>query len=300
MGELDAKQTNSFMIAVQLGTVRAAAERIGVEPSTISRNIIALETTLATTLIERGRSGVRPTQAGALLVAYLNRQEGELELLRSEFDALANLKRGNVSLAVGEGFVGDLFDKAISQFADKYPSITFSIDVGSTEAVKQLLTTEQAHIGFAYNIDCDPQIRVEFACKQPLVALFRRGGEFDPDGPADMKHLSQLPCAIPPKDFGIGTLIAAYEAKYGQRFRAHCETGSIAALKGFVRNDMGFTILPKFVVDHELSTGIMCSYPISSKMFEQGVCSLVRKEGRQLPRAAHLFLNFAKAMSAFE
>ena len=96
MLQLDPRQTSCFLSAVQTGTVRAAAEQIGLEPSTVSRNISALETTLATTLVERGRSGVQPTEAGALLVAFLKRQEGELDLLRSEFDALANMKRGKV------------------------------------------------------------------------------------------------------------------------------------------------------------------------------------------------------------
>lgn len=88
--------------------------------SSVSRNISALETATATTLVERGISGVRPNEAGTLLVAFLKRDEGELDLLRSEFDALANVKRGKVSIAVGEVFVGDLFDKALSRFSLKF------------------------------------------------------------------------------------------------------------------------------------------------------------------------------------
>ena len=299
MQQLDPRQTTCFLVAVQTGTVRAAAEQLGLEPSTVSRNISALETAMATILVERGRSGVRATEAGTLLLAFLKRQEGELDLLRSEFDALANMKRGKVSVAVGEGFVGDLFDKALSQFSSKYPDITYALTVGSTEHVMHQITSEQVHLGLAYNVARDPQIRVETSATQPLVALVRRGGIYDKATPLDLAALAKMPCAIPPKSFGIGAMITAVEAKHGVRLRAVVETGSIAALKAFVRNDMGCTILPRFVVESELSSGIMTAHPISSKIFADGVSSLVRKEGRKLPQAADLLLNQLRKMSAF-
>jgi DNA-binding transcriptional LysR family regulator len=299
MHQLDPRQTTCFLVAVQTGTIRAAAEQIGLEPSTVSRNISALETAMATTLVERGRSGVRPTEAGTLLVAFLKRQDGERDLLRSEFDALANMKRGKVSIAVGEGFVGDLFDRALSGFSLKFPDITFALTVGSTEHVVHQITSEQVHLGLAYNVARDPQIRVETSATQPLVALVRKGGIYDKTAPLDLAALAKMPCAIPPKTSGIGAMITAVEAKHGVRLRAVVETGSIAALKAFVRNDMGCTILPRFVVESELSSGIMTAHPISSKVFADGVSSLVRKEGRKLPQAADLLLNQLRKMSAF-
>ena len=119
MPDIEPKQAACFLTAVQAGSVRAAAEQMGLEPSTVSRNIAALEKVMATTLIERGRHGVRSTDAGTLLLSYLKRREGEFDLLRSEFDALANMKRGKVVIAVGEGFVGDLFDSALASFSDE-------------------------------------------------------------------------------------------------------------------------------------------------------------------------------------
>jgi DNA-binding transcriptional LysR family regulator len=299
MQNLDPRQTACFLAAVQSGTVRAAAEQLALEPSTVSRNISALEAALATRLVERGRSGVRPTEAGTLLIAFLQRQEGELDLLRSEFDALANMKRGKVSIAVGEGFVGDLFDNALADFSARYPDITFALTVGSTEHVVHQITSEQAHFGLAYNVVRDPRIRVEASSTQPLVALVKRGGTYDANHPLDLDTLAMMPCAIPPKSFGIGAMITAAESKQGVRLRAVVETGSISALKAFVRNDMGCTILPRFVVESELSAGTMAARSISSKIFADGVSSLLRKEGRKLPQAAHLLIRHLKAMSAF-
>ncbi len=107
MSGLDPNQTNYLSLAIKVGTIRGAAEILGVEPSTVSRQIAALETHLGTTLIERGRKGVRLTEAGELLSAYLRRQNGELESLQSEFSELQQMQRGTLSISVGEGFIGD-------------------------------------------------------------------------------------------------------------------------------------------------------------------------------------------------
>jgi DNA-binding transcriptional LysR family regulator len=299
MPDMEPKQTACFRAAVNAGSVRAAAEQMGLEPSTVSRNIAALEKVMATTLIERGRHGVRSTDAGSLLLSYLKRREGELDLLRSEFDALANMKRGKVVIAVGEGFVGDLFDSALANFSSQFPDISFSLNVGSTDYVMQQVVSEQAHLGLAYNVTKDPRIRVELAMSQPLVALVRRGGIYDRETPFDIVALSKMPCAIPPKTFGIGAMITAVEAKHAMRLRGVVETGSIAALKAFVRNDMGCTILPRFVVESELSDGTLSAHKISSDAFSDGVSSLIRKEGRKLPQAASLLLTQLRKMSAF-
>jgi DNA-binding transcriptional LysR family regulator len=299
MQNLDPRQISCFLAAVQQGTIRAAAEQRDLEPSTVSRNISALEKHLATTLVERGRLGVRTTQAGDLLVAYLSHQESALDLLQSEFDALAGMKRGKVSIAVGEGFVGDLFDNALAAFSSAYPDITYSLSVGSTEDVLHQITSEQAHLGLAYNVAKTPLVRVHAVSDQPLVALVKRGGAYDTGQPFEVADLAAMPCAIPPQSFGIGAMISAVEAKHGIRLKAVIETGSIPALKAFVRNDMGCTILPRFVVESEISSGLMTARPIPSKLSLHGQSSLIRKEGRKLPQAAQLLVKHLKAMSAF-
>lgn len=299
MKHLDPRQSACFLSAVQTGTVRAAAEQLGLEPSTVSRNISSLEQHLAATLVERGRGGVRPTEAGVLLITFLQKQDGALELLRSDFDALANMRRGKISIAVGEGFVGDLFEAALADFSSRFPDITYSINVGSTEHVVHQVTAEQAHLGLAYNVVTAPKIRVEALSRQPLVILVRKGGVYDSSRAFNLEDLVKMPCAIPPKSFGVGSLIQSIEATQGVRLRARVETGSIAALKAFVRQDMGFTILPRFVVEAELSAGLMSAHSLSFEGFTNGVSYLVRKEGRKLPQPAQLLMNNLKKMSAF-
>jgi DNA-binding transcriptional LysR family regulator len=56
MKDINEKRVKYLYEAVQQGTVRAAADKLNVSPSAVSRQIALLEEELATTLIERHRT----------------------------------------------------------------------------------------------------------------------------------------------------------------------------------------------------------------------------------------------------
>jgi DNA-binding transcriptional LysR family regulator len=301
MHSLDPKQTRAFLAAIQAGTVRGAAEALGVEPSTISRAIANLERQLATTLIERGRRGVQLTEAGGLLQDLLRRQAGEFEALQSQFDALKGMARGKVVLAVGEGFAGDLVSGALPGFAAAHPGITYGMTVGTTEAVTQQILTDQAHIGLAYDVAPDRQIKLIARHKQPLVMLARPGTHFAaPPGALDMAALAGFPAAVAIGGTGIGALLARAEARTGQRLFAVLQTGSIAALLAFARAGMGVTFLPRFAAMADIAEGRLIARDIAEPEFHASKATLIARQGRELPRAAQALAgHLARHMSAF-
>lgn len=75
MLKLSHKGLNYFNTAVQLGTVRAAADQLNVAPSAVSRQISQLEAQLGSQLVERGRRGVKLTETGHLLQEYVQQTQ---------------------------------------------------------------------------------------------------------------------------------------------------------------------------------------------------------------------------------
>lgn len=268
--QLEPKHILSFRTALVTGTIRAAADQLGLEPSTVSRNISSLEKHLATALIERGRKGVMPTEAGALLLKYVQRQSGEMETLRSQLDAHANMERGTISVALGEGFVGDFSQSVLAAFSRDHPEITFSLNVGSTEQVKDAVAEDLAHVGLAFDMAPDPRLNVIAQTERQLVVICRSGGKFDADGAMNVADFAKLPCAFLSRGYGVGAVIAEMEASYGFRARAVMETESIAALKAFVRRDLGITLLPEFVVADDIRAGILRVRQVAAPNFGMG------------------------------
>jgi DNA-binding transcriptional LysR family regulator len=298
---LDPKHCAAFLAAAHSGSLRGAAEALGLEPSTLSRNIAALEKQLGTPLLERHSKGILLTEAGGLLQDYLRRQSSELELMQSQFDALRGMQRGTIALAVGEGFVSDLFNNALKSFSETYPRLTYTLTVGATDSVAHLVKTDQAHLGLAYNPDPDPQIKPLASANRPLVLLAARTSPYaDLPDPVPLALAATLPCALLHSGSGVGAMLRLAESREGLRLPALVETHSIAVLKAFVHSGMGVTYLPRFVVTAEIAGGAILAKPLQNNGFGQGQAQLFARNGRHLPQAAQkLARHLARCMSAF-
>lgn len=301
MIEIDTKLARTFLQVCREGTLRAAAYSLDLEPSSVSRQIAALEEQLGLTLLERGRKGAMPTEAGRLLIDHLRKQRADNEALLSDFDALRNMQRGEVIIAIGDGFISDFMSNALPSFRAALPGISFQLRSGSTEQVTQMVIEDAAHFGFAFNPSKEQALRIVEKVRQPLELLTSPQSELAvKTSPIAMRELADLDLALPMPSFGIGTMLRETEAKYGIRLPALVQTDSLAALRNFVREGIGFTILPAFVVAREIADGQILTRSLDIPELNRGEATIVMRTGRRLPRSATRLLNHcARGMSAF-
>jgi DNA-binding transcriptional LysR family regulator len=200
------------------------------------------------------------------------------------------MERGSVPIALGEGFVGDFVQTALSRFSKDHPKITFSLDVGATNDVTSAVIQDQAHVGLAFNAQSDPRLKIVAQTQRNLAVICSKGGAFDTSEDVRIDELSQLPFGFLSKGYGVGSVIADMEATHGFRARAVLETGSIAALKAFVRNDLRVTLMPEFVVAEDINAGRLCARRVAVADFGVGTVSLIVRQGRSLPVAVQKLL----------
>lgn len=75
---LDANRLRVLVEVARAGSIAAAAERMSFTPPALSQQLTKLERELGCVLVERGRGGVRLTEAGRVLLAHGERVLGEL------------------------------------------------------------------------------------------------------------------------------------------------------------------------------------------------------------------------------
>lgn len=302
MFKIETGQAASFLVACEEGSIRSASERLGIEPSTISRQIKALETSLGIVLIERGRQGVCATEAGSILLTYLKRQQNDQETLLSEFDELIGMRRGELVVAVGDGFISDFIGNALSAYRAAFPGFTYDLLSGSTDQVLHAVRTDRAHVGLAYNARRERAIRVAAQSKQPLVVLVSPTSQWaDLAEPITMARLEKLPCALLKSGFGVGDMIRAAEGAYGARLQATVQSNSLAVLRNFVREGLGVTILPAFVVTREIADRTIITKTLDIDELSKGEASIFTRAGRRLPEGAtRLVDHVVRSMAAFK
>ncbi|AJE97114.1 LysR family transcriptional regulator [Pandoraea apista] len=290
--------------AVQCGTVRAAADRLDIAPSAVSRQIALLEAELALPLIERHKRGVHLTQAGRLLMEYYREQRAHQEDLLAKLQEVRGLRRGHIRLAVGEGFVSDLMGAPLQYFCKRYPDITLTLDLAGTNEVMRLVAEDDADIGLVYNPPAEPKIVSRAQMRQPVHAIVAPDSSLmdrlDKTGSLQLDALYNVPLALMHGAYGTRQLMALAEQSEKHRLTPTVTTNSISVLKHFVRAGLGATFLPTFAVSQEIEAGVLCALPVDHPILKGAEAHLVTRAGRRLSGAANrLLTHLASKMEAF-
>ena len=290
--------------AVQCGTVRAAADRLDIAPSAVSRQIALLEAELALPLIERHKRGVHLTQAGRLLMEYYREQRAHQEDLLAKLQEVRGLRRGHIRLAVGEGFVSDLMGAPLQYFCKRYPDITLTLDLAGTNEVMRLVAEDDADIGLVYNPPAEPKIVSRAQMRQPVHAIVAPDSSLmdrlDKTGSLQLDTLYNVPLALMHGAYGTRQLMALAEQSEKHRLTPTVTTNSISVLKHFVRAGLGATFLPTFAVSQEIEAGVLCALPVDHPILKGAEAHLVTRAGRRLSGAANrLLTHLASKMEAF-
>jgi DNA-binding transcriptional LysR family regulator len=121
------RQVEHFIRVVEQGSIGKAARMLNISQPALTKSLHQLERDINAVLLERSRSGVRPTVYGDCLYKHAKRVETELARATQEIEELRGTHRGIVTVgaipAVARGFL----PAVIVQLTHSRPGITVSV-----------------------------------------------------------------------------------------------------------------------------------------------------------------------------
>lgn len=299
---IDHRRVRYLYEAVTTGSVRAAADKMDLNPSVVSRQIAQLELELAIPLLERHGRGVKPTDAGQLLIDYYRQHTSHVDDLHAKIQDIRGLTRGHVDLVLGEGFVSDLMAEPLQDFWRQHPGITITMNLAGTNEVLRMVAEDVAHMGLVYNPPPTPGIRSRAAIRQPMCAIVAPGHPLSQRGrDLSLQDLQEFPVAVMHGSYGTRQLVQMAELMDKIRLTPKLTTNSISIVKHFVRAELGVSLLPAFSVSHEIDQGQLLAVPIRHPLLSTAEAHIVTRLGRQLSSAAHhLLQQLITRMRAFQ
>ncbi|PHQ72381.1 MAG: LysR family transcriptional regulator [Sneathiella sp.] len=118
-----------FLAVAREGSFSSAAKRLGVQHSTVSRRIRALEKKLATPLVERKASGYVLTEAGEELNQSASRIERELLSFEVAVGGQAEDVAGELRVTAIANMASTVLMPYFARFSAAYPRIELSVQV---------------------------------------------------------------------------------------------------------------------------------------------------------------------------
>jgi DNA-binding transcriptional LysR family regulator len=120
---LDVEKLATLRAVVAHGSFSAAGEALALTQPAVSRQVSLLERRVGTQLVRRTRQGVRPTEAGRLLVEHADAILGRIALAEAEVAELTGLRRGHVRLGSFFSALGHLSTELAVLLEARHPDL---------------------------------------------------------------------------------------------------------------------------------------------------------------------------------
>lgn len=117
------------------GSFSAAAEELSYTQSAVSQAVATLEAETGATLLERDRRGVRPTPAGAALIAHADGILAQLEAAEADLAAIVGVRGGRLRMASFPTAGATLMPRAIARFGAAHPEVEPSLAEGEPDDI---------------------------------------------------------------------------------------------------------------------------------------------------------------------
>jgi len=155
---MDLAQLRTFRMVARAGSVTGAARMLGQRPSTVSEAIRSLESSLDTTLFQRGRAGMSLTEAGAIL---RDRADGILAAVEQAVLDVQDLESGEQGrFVIGcHDTLGQYFlPRFMVGFLPSHPRIELALWNRSSAEVRDAVLDRTVHFGLVVNTAPHPDL----------------------------------------------------------------------------------------------------------------------------------------------
>jgi DNA-binding transcriptional LysR family regulator len=151
---LDWDNIRIFLSVTRNGSIRAAAQSLGVNHATVSRRITNLEQQLGVRLFEKLPSGYQITPAGEEILLIAEGMEAEAISLQRKVFGRDTALTGSLRVTLPQIVATNLFMPVLAQFTTQYPGISLEIET-SYETLS--LTKRQADVAIRLAYGSPPE-----------------------------------------------------------------------------------------------------------------------------------------------
>lgn len=141
------RKYRAFVEAADLGSIAAAAARMGYSVSSVSRMVADLEAGCGVRLLERGKGGVRTTSDGERLLTRARQVIAACDTFDEEADHIRGIERGTVRIGTISSIVTHVLPPAMARFREAHPSVDFELLLGDYAEIESWLAEGRVDLG---------------------------------------------------------------------------------------------------------------------------------------------------------
>lgn len=144
---MNLSQFEVFVAIVDTGSMKEAAEIVGLTQSAISYSLSRLESELGVTLLERSRQGVTVTNIGKEVLQHARNILTQTEVIRQKTNRERGFSVGKIRFGTVPNIAPRLLTGILRDFQHKYPNIELVLFEGNPHELLEWLETDVIDVG---------------------------------------------------------------------------------------------------------------------------------------------------------
>jgi LysR family transcriptional regulator, nitrogen assimilation regulatory protein len=260
---VDLKQLKALVTVAEAGSVTRAAELLHLVQPAVTRQIRSLEDELGTHLFERTPHGMHPTAAGARLVDRARRALTELDRARAELAPAPGALTGLVTVGLLESMADLIAGPLVAAVFRDHPGIELRIQTAYSGHLQQWLDDGDLDLSLLYNLTRTPSLNVRPLVRERLWAVALPSAGLSAARPVPLASVAGQPLVMPSPGHALRVLIDRAVMQAQVEIDITVQTNSMSLQKQFVRDGLGWTILPGAGIAADMAAGVFSAAPLT-------------------------------------
>jgi DNA-binding transcriptional LysR family regulator len=277
----------AFVAAVESASVHGAADALRLTASAVTKRIQALERRLDTQLFERGRFGLRPTEAARLLYPEARQALAALHLAEQSVIETRRDKGATLTLAASHTIGGFLLPGWLAAFRVLEATVRAKVEIVNSTGVIAAVRNRQAEIGFVEGLDSLEGLAAVDLHRDHIVVVVARGHRWARRRTLGAADLAGEPYLTREAGSGTRAVATAGLASIGVELTPTLEAASTQSIKRAL-NGGGFALLSELAVETERRAGTLNTLTVRGLEFARDLRA-VRDPQRRLPAGSQGF-----------
>jgi DNA-binding transcriptional LysR family regulator len=287
---MDLAQLEHFLAVVDEGSFTRAAERVYRTQSAISQSIKKLEDAVGAPLFARDATELSLTEPGKLLVAYARRMIQLRDEAMRSLDDMRRLVAGNVSVAAHESAAVYLLPGPLKAYLRQHPEIKVGIYRSRLDEIPRRVLDREVEIGFVKDVPPGRELNCVDVHADRMVLIGAPVHPLALRPQVRLRDLADEHFVIHHQCTATTERILHLFEQHGSRVNVAAELWSFENVKQFVREDVGFAIVPRICVRQEIVDGTIAEIPVPELDIPRQT-RMIYGDERYLSDAARAFID---------
>lgn len=272
------------------GSLRSAAEELGITPSALNRRILGVEQELGVEIFERHPSGLRPNVAGEILLKHIRDQIADMDRVKSSIADLAGMRAGHINIATTREVMQFFLPGLIKQHMAEFPLVTFGVNLAERGEAETSLLDNSNDLAIVFGPMRLKDLQVFYSGVQQMYCVMSK------DHPlAGKKRLKIYDCLdysllLPKRPEGIRQVLDIAAEKIGVALTPALESNSLDLLRLMSQDSEALSFSLAINLRPNLEIDRLVAVPLDTPEMAAGALIAGHLRGRVLPVASARFL----------